>query len=460
MRFMNFSAVTEYARFTASDNFHIGTFTSDSGQRLQVIGDTLLRGSGATSATNALNVQNSSGTNTLTVRNDGKVVIGSNFNATAPGRLTIFQGSANATDGINFQLTSNDGNQLFIGAASTSTLRLGFNAGFLDITGNILRSNLSTSVNGNYNAGLNATGFEVSGSFVNSGTIGLGNNIRVGGNSFSDNATITVNGSATNILAQFPTLYAGRTVNISNVNNIVSSILLNYTYNQDQSNANGRTYGINHIPIITSAYNYMAFDFSLTNAYTPNSAISNYLWSRISTNITASANNQLISVLNLSLSGSNSTFTGITRSVLTISDESAINYTSGTSNGLFIINSFAPTSGTATYNALVINPTINQTGGANGITRGIFINPTLTAAADWRGLEISAGGAYINTTSVQASAILQADSTTKGFLPPRMTAVQRAAIASPAEGLIVYQTDGVIGLYIYANATWRTLGMI
>jgi hypothetical protein len=52
------------------------------------------------------------------------------------------------------------------------------------------------------------------------------------------------------------------------------------------------------------------------------------------------------------------------------------------------------------------------------------------------------------------------DSTTQGFLPPRMTAAQRTAIASPAEGLIVFQTDSVIGLYIYANATWRTLGMI
>jgi hypothetical protein len=52
------------------------------------------------------------------------------------------------------------------------------------------------------------------------------------------------------------------------------------------------------------------------------------------------------------------------------------------------------------------------------------------------------------------------DSTTKGFLPPRMTQAQRTAIVTPAEGLIVYQTNGVIGLYIYANATWRSLTMV
>jgi predicted heme/steroid binding protein len=69
-------------------------------------------------------------------------------------------------------------------------------------------------------------------------------------------------------------------------------------------------------------------------------------------------------------------------------------------------------------------------------------------------------GVGIGTVSINASALFQMDSTTKGFLPPRMTAAQRGAIASPAQGLIIYQVDGVIGLYIYANSVWRTLGMI
>jgi hypothetical protein len=76
------------------------------------------------------------------------------------------------------------------------------------------------------------------------------------------------------------------------------------------------------------------------------------------------------------------------------------------------------------------------------------------------GLSYLFGQLGIGNLSPNASAKLQVDSTTQGFLPPRMTAAQRTAIASPAEGLIVYQTDSVIGLYIYANATWRTLGMI
>jgi predicted heme/steroid binding protein len=64
------------------------------------------------------------------------------------------------------------------------------------------------------------------------------------------------------------------------------------------------------------------------------------------------------------------------------------------------------------------------------------------------------------TTSIDASALFQMDSTSKGFLVPRMTQAQRGAIGGPAEGLIVYQTNGVIGLYIYANSVWRSLTMV
>lgn len=60
---------------------------------------------------------------------------------------------------------------------------------------------------------------------------------------------------------------------------------------------------------------------------------------------------------------------------------------------------FAPTSGTAVYNILELSTVINQTGGANGITRGLYINPTLTAAADFRAIEITAGNILMVGTS-------------------------------------------------------------
>jgi len=63
--------------------------------------------------------------------------------------------------------------------------------------------------------------------------------------------------------------------------------------------------------------------------------------------------------------------------------------TSGASGTLNLAHGYAPTSGTGTYTMLQVLGTINQTGGANGITRGLYVNPTLTAAADWRSIEWS-----------------------------------------------------------------------
>jgi hypothetical protein len=70
------------------------------------------------------------------------------------------------------------------------------------------------------------------------------------------------------------------------------------------------------------------------------------------------------------------------------------------------------------------------------------------------------GSLITGGTSVNASAQLQVDSTTKGFLPPRMTAAQRTAIGTPATGLIVYQTDGVEGLWLNTSTGWKTLTVV
>jgi hypothetical protein len=59
------------------------------------------------------------------------------------------------------------------------------------------------------------------------------------------------------------------------------------------------------------------------------------------------------------------------------------------------------------------------------------------------------------TTSSVASALFQLSSTTKGFLPPRMTTTQKNAISSPAAGLVVYDTT-LAKLCVYTTA-WETI---
>ena len=60
----------------------------------------------------------------------------------------------------------------------------------------------------------------------------------------------------------------------------------------------------------------------------------------------------------------------------------------------------------------------------------------------------------------EPSALLEVQSTTKGFLPPRMTEGERNAIATPAVGLIVYQTDGEEGVYVNTTGGWRQMQLI
>ncbi len=55
-----------------------------------------------------------------------------------------------------------------------------------------------------------------------------------------------------------------------------------------------------------------------------------------------------------------------------------------------------------------------------------------------------------------ASSILEIRTTTKGFLGPRMTALERLAITSPATGLLVYDTDSS-ALMLYNGSSWKAL---
>lgn len=146
-------------------------------------------------------------------------------------------------------------------------------------------------------------------------------------------------------------------------------------------------------------------------------------------------------------------------------------------------------------NGFAIVPTINKVDGAvPGSAQMLWISPykqstsgplgknmiragwnsavrgTGTDTAYWildsTGNVLANGGAFFGADKVvgmtanpvrDASAFVQMNSTTQGLLIPRMTASQRGAISSPAQGLLVYQTDSPAGFYVY-NGGWALMG--
>ena len=101
--------------------------------------------------------------------------------------------------------------------------------------------------------------------------------------------------------------------------------------------------------------------------------------------------------------------------------------------------------------SLNIGGTTIQSSGEWNVAAGAYTDPDVGTLYDAkfggpnrgivvRGLSYFLDKLGIGVQTPVASAKVQIDSTTQGFLPPRMTTAQRTAIASPAAGLEVYDT--------------------
>jgi len=64
----------------------------------------------------------------------------------------------------------------------------------------------------------------------------------------------------------------------------------------------------------------------------------------------------------------------------------------------------------------------------------------------------------VGTTSPDASALTDLTSTTQGFLPPRMTTVQRNAIANPVNGLMIFNSTTGCPNYYFSSVWYEWCG--
>lgn len=117
-------------------------------------------------------------------------------------------------------------------------------------------------------------------------------------------------------------------------------------------------------------------------------------------------------------------------------------------------NNFQFYAGATTANSIIAGKTAygffsnNPTANGGGTTWNFYANGD---APNYMNGVLSVGN-----TSPYAAAKVQIDSTTKGFLPPRMTTTQRNAISSPPAGLMIYNSS-TNKLNFYNGTAWEAV---
>jgi hypothetical protein len=139
--------------------------------------------------------------------------------------------------------------------------------------------------------------------------------------------------------------------------------------------------------------------------------------------------------------GSNNTASGW-RALLyntTGSNNTAIGYNAGVADG----------------NGTISNATAIGSGAIVAADNTIQLGNTSVTNVNTSGT-ITAAGIGLGVSAPNASAILEASSTTQGFLPPRLSTTQRDAIATPAEGLTLWNTDNK-QLEVFDGSYWKNM---
>jgi len=122
------------------------------------------------------------------------------------------------------------------------------------------------------------------------------------------------------------------------------------------------------------------------------------------------------------------------------------------------------TAGYSWVSGEVVTPAkLNSTGTP---TISAIVNADVDAAAAITGTKVApnfgsqnvvtTGAGGFGTATPDAKAALDVTSTTKGFLPPRMTTAQRDAISAPTAGLVLYNAT-TNKLQVRTDAAWVDL---
>lgn len=401
------------------------------------------------------------------------------FSGTSSGTNTGDQTITNSSDATSHTVTlsASGGSVQFVegsgvtltttGTGSAGIVTIAASGGTGDITngGNTTGAAVTIGTNDAFGLNLETSGvtrMAITGAASTGGAVTI-TNVTSNTSTVQDVLTIQTNSSGT-AAASFggAILFQGESSTTDNQDMVRLSAI--WTTATHASRASALVYSdVTAAGAITERFRFTPTSMTTNASYTFGNSANTTTIGGSNGTVTISSSN----VINITNTQSTSSATG----GISIGQATTFNQTSSTRNYVNFDFSFAPTSGTAVHNQLAFTGTFNQTGGANGITRAIYLNQTITAVADMRLLEIAANGSntkgvyqtgasvvnnfvggtmFGSTSAPSAVAAIEVSSTTKGVLLPRMTTTERDAISAVA-GLLIYNTTtGKLNIYTTA----------
>jgi len=445
-------------------NLAIGTTLTDfvnPSQRL------LIRGSGSTSATTSLLVQNSSGQQLLSVLDDGSCTIG--ISGSTTNSLTIVGNTGIQAIIGNTQFQSpqsiyryGGGVLGFYGANNDGTA---FSFDFNNAQGSTNVNSVMVNLGGTYqnqtsfqfanlriapvyNFNANTTTNAIARGIYYNPTI---TNLQVAQHRAIETVTGDVLFGTTSGLVGIGTIYTGWRLNVDGAiraqridltgsagpGHVMlriddnGTVLRNNTFNINSGNGNA---GQN----ANLAVGF--YDSTLARLYVKGSGSTSATTSLLVQNSSSNNTLQVLDDASVIINGNNTSSTTLLRA-----NNSSGNYAIKTLNNYRTDFGYFSSGNTGTF---------LDTDVSSAFRAGLpSISPSWYAAYfSCAGGDVRVGQAT-NGTNANPCAILQANSTTQGMLPPRMTDAQIRAIASPVNGLVAYNTT-IDHLCAYQGGAW------